>query len=96
MDPDRLNTQWKLLILVDARNQQIPLKSFIKASLGRHKGGVLFVGCGKEDGENLVLKSDSENNCYRKVDDTGDDDRDWEWMGYLVDNSRGPDLPPYV
>jgi hypothetical protein len=57
---------------------------------------VLFVGCGRESGNNLVLRVDENNNCYRRVSNTDDDERDWELMGCLVDKNAGPDLPPYT
>ena len=96
MDPDRFNVRWKSFILVNLRNQQIPLTEFLGQSLGRHRGGVLFIGRGTEDGNNVILKTDEEDNCYRKVSDTDDDERDWELIGYLVDKNTGPDLPPYT
>jgi len=96
MDNDKLNVSWKRLVLINLRNQQIPLTSFLKQSLGRHRGGVLFIGYGKEDGNNLVLRADEKDNCFQKVANTDDEERDWELIGSLVDMHAGPDLPPYT
>ena len=71
------------------------LKDFLEQCLGEHKGGLLFIGCGEEDGNRLVLKLDLDGHLYKRISDTGDDDADWEWIGDIDTTDDGP-FPPYL
>lgn len=75
--------QWENLTLVGAKDD-VPLKAFLKDCLGEHRGGLLFIGRGTQDGNTFILRVDDQDDCYRRVADSGDEGQDWRWLGALV------------
>ncbi|GEM_PF-3103953 len=90
-DLDFLNEHWKSLFIQNGR-EIAELKDFLRECLGEHKGGLLFIGCGREEGNRLVLKLDLDGHLYKRISNTGDDDEDWEWIGDISDGES----PPYL
>lgn len=91
MTLDNFNVNWRRLFLIDDFcGKEIKLISFLKGSLGRHGGGVLFIGSNEEEGNLVILKCDENDNCYKRIGDTGDDEKDWEWIGILINPSGLP------
>lgn len=77
---DFLNEYWEDIFIIN--NQKItPLADFLGQCLGEHGGGILFIGCGKEEGNRFVLKLDLDGHFYKRISDTGDNEKDWEWIG---------------
>ena len=80
---DFLNEYWEDIFIIN--NQKItPLTDFLGQCLGEHSGGILFIGCGKEEGNRFVLKLDLSDHFYKRISDTGDDEKDWEWIGDIA------------
>ena len=77
-----LSINWRKFALVD--EDDVPLTVFLKECLGEHKGGLLFMGCGEEEGNTWILKVDDLDGCFRKIGDSGDDEQDWQLIGTLV------------
>jgi len=88
-DLDFLNEYWESMLMINDREVR-PLTDFLKECLGERNGGLFFLGCGKEDGNGLVLKLDSAGHLYKRISDTGDDEKDWEWLGDIVDEDTRP------
>jgi len=74
---------WEQLAIVNGQ-KITPLKDFLGQCLGERNGGILFIGCGKEDGNRFILKLDSDFHLYKRIDDTGEDKKDWEWIGDIT------------
>lgn len=100
MTNDRLAGYWQWMhIVTDEIGNDYPLREFfnIQKCLGQHKDGVLFIIKDKQyEEDSLILKCDEEDYCYRKVADTGDDDRDWKQVGLLIEAPDPDSLPPYT
>ncbi len=86
MTLDEFNIDWKRMFMVDSEigGSDQPLTEILKSCAGQSKGGLLFYGAGFYDGELLILRCDDDNNCYRRIKNTGDDEQDWELFGYLI------------
>lgn len=78
MDLEDFRRYWKILWLSPDMGEDEPLTDFLKECLGEHKGGLLFQGKGREEGNLLVLKCE-DRECLRKNGD------DWENIGFLYD-----------
>ena len=83
-DLDYFHENWDDLSIING-NEITLLKDFLGKCLGEHNGGLLFIGCGKEDGRSLVLKC-QDGHCYRRIAETGNNENDWEWIGDILDD----------
>ena len=87
MNPDYFNINWKHFVLIGIGHDSSdrPLTDFLESCAGAVRGGLLFYGKNDYAGEVLILKCDEEWNCYQRVNNTDDDDKDWKLIGYLED-----------
>ncbi len=79
MDLEDFHQYWKILYLSTPEGENEPLTDFLKECLGEHKGGLLFQGKEREEGNLVVLKCDEDWQCFRRNGD------DWESMGFLFE-----------
>lgn len=86
MDPDDLRWQWQSLYLVKERKGCL-LTDLFKSCGGDLRGGIMFYN---HQDEIVILKCEEGGHCLKKVDDTGDDEKDWEWIGDIVDEDTRP------
>lgn len=90
MTLDYFNIHWKRFALVGIGigSRDRPLSDFLDDCVGWVKDGLLFYGKNDYEGEVLILKCDEDWNCYQRISNTGDDEKDWKLLGYLVELYR--------
>jgi len=89
MTLDQFHRKWKSLY-VDNGQQATALVGLFRECCGGHKGGLLFYDY---SGDITVLKCDENKHCYKRINDSDDEDSNWEWIGELI-NDPGENLPP--
>ena len=104
MTDDKLHAYWEHYILECTEiSYSEKLKDLFQSCLGERDGGIRFVctELGEQHFESdkvtLEVRSwnleDRTGDCYLKVKDTGDDAKDWEYAGCLVEDPSNP--PPH-
>ena len=85
---DEFQEDWEDLTLLNG-DQMTELNSFLTECIGEVGGGLFFYN---KKGDKVILKCEEGGHCLKKVDDTGDEEKDWKWIGDLV----YPDGTPFT
>lgn len=82
---DDFQEDWRLLLLLK-EGDTTRLSDVYTECIGEVGGGLFFYD---NKGEKIILKCDEDGHCFKKVADTGDYEKDWEWIGDLIYDDDG-------